>query len=707
MRSMSLHASETELREQLLVYKLMFNCIQKPLIRWGISGLIEDWNPAAESLFGWTLEEAVAHQQAHFIIPEDQVPAAEDMFDRLFGMKLAGEQTLRNITRDGRRVVCLWRNFTVVNEAGFTVGYCSSIEDVTEQEVRRWESEIRAERFQNAFERAATGVVLARMDGVFIQANASFAEMLGYTEEEVHTLSVYDVTMVEDLDRDEPQRVALIDGSQERFTTERRLFHRDGHVLDVLLSIALVRDPSGTPLHYVEQTVDITRFKDSEREMLQAQMVAERSRMEAEAMNAELQRAMIFAQELATEAEYLALSKTAVYEAISSILIAVDDSMAVTEWNPAAASELGIGPDDALQRHLGSLEIKWDWERVRAAIEECQDTHCCTRIEDIRFTRPDGRPGVLGIGLSPLGVRGVDSSWGVLLLGSDVTERRALEGQLHEAQKLEAIGQLAAGIAHEINTPTQYVSDNVRFLRRSFTGISSSLEVLKLLIEKLEEGELDAALVAELKESLQSAKIDFVLSEVPVALEEATEGLERVAGIVRAMKDFSHPGTGHMISMDLNRAILGTLTVSRHEYRYVAEVVTDLDPDMPAVSCFAAELNQVFLNIVVNAAHAIAQKVGDTGEMGTIAIQTREREGWAEIRISDTGTGIPIAAQEKVFEPFFTTKEVGKGTGQGLALAHSVITVRHGGTIAFETEIGVGTTFIVRIPLCGADAVAA
>jgi signal transduction histidine kinase len=186
--------------------------------------------------------------------------------------------------------------------------------------------------------------------------------------------------------------------------------------------------------------------------------------------------------------------------------------------------------------------------------------------------------------------------------------------------------------------------------------------------------------------------------EIPKALSQALSGVQRVARIVQAMKDFSHPGTESKTPIDLNRAIESTLTVCRNEWKYVAELETDLDASLPAVSCLPGEFNQVILNIVVNAAHAIADQAKD-GEKGVIRVTTRRVNDRVEIRISDTGTGIPESARGRVFDPFFTTKEVGKGTGQGLAIARSVVVDKHQGEIFFETEMGKGTTFIIRLPI--------
>jgi PAS domain S-box-containing protein len=283
----------------------------------------------------------------------------------------------------------------------------------------------------------------------------------------------------------------------------------------------------------------------------------------------------------------------------------------------------------------------------------------------------------------------------------DTTERRLLEAQLAQAQKLESIGQLAAGVAHEINTPIQYIGDNTRFLEESFRNLDRVLRSYGTLVEAAEAAQMLPEVTREVREAAEEADIEYLNQEIPRAIQQSGEGVERVATIVRAMKEFSHPGSAEMKAIDINHAIESTLTVSRNEWKYVADTETHFDPQLPTVCCLPGEFNQVILNLVVNAAHAIADVKTRGTEKGRITITTRRDGQWAEIRVGDTGTGIPEAARSRIFTPFFTTKEVGRGTGQGLAIAHTVVVKKHGGTLDFETEEGKGTTFIIRLPIDG------
>lgn len=282
-----------------------------------------------------------------------------------------------------------------------------------------------------------------------------------------------------------------------------------------------------------------------------------------------------------------------------------------------------------------------------------------------------------------------------LVLIVDVTERKLLEDQLKQAQKLESIGQLAAGIAHEINTPVQYIGDNANFLAGAFRDVGAVLGRYRAVGS-------DPGARAEAERAAEEVDLDYLLDEAPRAIAQTLEGVKHVARIVKAMKEFAHPGTDEKVPIDLNHAIETVIAVARNEWKYTADVTTDLDPNLPAVEGLAGELNQVFLNLLVNAAHAVQSAHRSDGAKGQITFATRRSGNVVEVRVADTGCGIPEAIRGRIFDPFFTTKPVGQGTGQGLSIAHAVVVKRHGGALAFESEVGKGTTFVVRLPVQGA-----
>ena len=287
-----------------------------------------------------------------------------------------------------------------------------------------------------------------------------------------------------------------------------------------------------------------------------------------------------------------------------------------------------------------------------------------------------------------------------ILLVEDVTEKLALERELRQAQKLESIGQLAAGIAHEINTPIQYIGDNTRFLQDSFEDLNTAFTAYDDLLKAVETDTVTEIILKNVRTCVEVTDLPYLREEIPRAIEQSLEGVQRVTEIVRAMRDFSHPGSDQKTMVNLNHAINNTITVARNEWKYVAEIELELDPCLPDVLCLPGEINQVLLNIIVNAAHTITDVLEQNKQSkGKISISTHRENGTAVIQISDTGGGIPKAIQHRIFDPFFTTKGVGKGTGQGLAIAHNIITEKHSGNLHFETYPNKGTTFIIELPL--------
>ena len=277
----------------------------------------------------------------------------------------------------------------------------------------------------------------------------------------------------------------------------------------------------------------------------------------------------------------------------------------------------------------------------------------------------------------------------------DITEKNSMERQLNQAQRLESVGQLAAGVAHEVNTPIQFVGDNTKFIKDAFADIDEMLGKLTELAGDAQESVSGDAIRA----ALNKMDADYLREEVPVAIDQSLEGISRVSNIVRAMKEFAHPST-EQSRININKAIESTVTVASNEWKYVAEMQLDLAEDMPFVVCNVGQLNQVILNMIVNAAHALTDSKEDAAnDRGTIAIATSHTDEWAEIQISDNGIGMPEDIKARIFDPFFTTKEVGKGTGQGLSIAYDVVVNRHKGTIEVASEPGSGTTFTIRIPL--------
>lgn len=288
----------------------------------------------------------------------------------------------------------------------------------------------------------------------------------------------------------------------------------------------------------------------------------------------------------------------------------------------------------------------------------------------------------------------------------DITEMRRLGREQAAAQKLESVGRLAAGVAHEINTPVQFVSDNVQFVRTSMADLAPVISAYRQLRLAVNSGEDISAAARLAVDAEKKADLDYILENVPLAVESSIDGLGRIATIVRSMKEFAHPDQAQKTFADLNHALRSTLVIAHNEYKYIADIDTRFG-DLPLVQCHLGEINQVILNLLVNASHAIADALKQSPGRGKLTVSTRLDGDSVEISVADTGTGIPEGIRDRIFDPFFTTKEFGKGSGQGLALAHSAIVVKHGGTLRFETECGKGTTFFIRLPVNAPESAAA
>jgi signal transduction histidine kinase len=313
---------------------------------------------------------------------------------------------------------------------------------------------------------------------------------------------------------------------------------------------------------------------------------------------------------------------------------------------------------------------------------------------EITHVRRDGTPVQAALCLSRL--NDADGTpIGVVGIGRNIGEQKTHEAESRQESKLESLGRLSAGLAHEINSPIQFVGDNARFLEEAYEELIRVVEVYRELLDTSSPiGWIERQ--ERVREAEAGIDFDYLQKEIPSAVEQTLEGIRRVSTIVRAMKTFSHPGHEEQVPADLNEAVAATVVVTRHQVSDVADLVLDL-ADLPPVRCNIAELNQVFLNLIVNAAHAIE----DTGRRGVITVSTVVERGDVVIRVSDTGGGIPEDVRPKIFDPFFTTKDVGRGSGQGLPLARGVIQEGHGGSLTVESVVGQGTTFAVRIPVDG------
>ena len=391
----------------------------------------------------------------------------------------------------------------------------------------------------------------------------------------------------------------------------------------------------------------------------------------------------------------------AVINTVTDGIIAIDQGGIIRSFNRAAARIFGYEGAEVIGRNVEMLMPATSHDAHPMRPRAPRAPAIVGTYREVVARRRDGSTFPLELGISELWYEEVPMFLATI---RDITTRKALESQLAQAQKLESIGQLAAGVAHEINTPIQFIGDNARFLEDAFDELKGVLDAGRALAEAGAGADQTAMLAARVRAAIDQVDVAYLGEEIPKAIRQSLEGVDSVARIVAAMKELSHPGSTEKHPIDLNRAIDGAVTVSRNEWRYVADLETDLDPRLPPVPCVAGELSQVLLNVIVNAAHAIAAaNVADPAVRGKITITTRGDGDWAEVRVADTGTGIPESIRSRIFDPFFTTKEVGKGTGQGLAIAHAVVNDKHHGTIRVESTAGRGSTFIIRLPLVAGE----
>lgn len=533
----------------------------------------------------------------------------------------------------------------VVDKNGVYYGRIWTFRDITES--KRNQDEL--QQLSLAVEQSPVSVIITDPEGKIGYVNRKFTECSGYTREEVvgNNPSILKSGQTSpELYRDLWSTVKQGKVWSGEFCNKKK----NGEIFWEAASITPITNAKGEIKHFLAVKEDITARRKAERDLRLTQ----------------------FSVDHASEAiQWL--------DAEGRIVYANDASCATLKRSRAEL--IGLGVTDARP-----VFCKEYWDKLW---QELKQRNSMTFESQIQTKSGESVP--VEINANYLRFDGQEYCF---TFARDISERRALEAQLRQAQKLEGIGHLAAGIAHEINTPTQFVTDNLTFMQDSWKSIFELLERYRAAVREAGEGLAGAA---GLREAEQNCDLEFIASEVPRAIDQSLDGARRVAKIVRAMKEFSHPDSAEKTATDLNRAIESTITVARNEWKYVSEIVTEFDESMPAVVCFPGDINQVVLNLIVNAAHAIKDKVKE-GEKGRITVRTRNRGEFVEISVQDTGSGIAAGIQGKVFDPFFTTKEVGKGTGQGLSFSYTVVVKKHGGKIWFETEIGKGTTFFVTLP---------
>ncbi len=386
-----------------------------------------------------------------------------------------------------------------------------------------------------------------------------------------------------------------------------------------------------------------------------------------------------------------------IYDAVPSGLLVLDGDGLIQSANASSLSLLGYERDELVGRPVYEV-FPSDGSFSMSQLERLMPDRPPLRTRGSLRARNGSMIPVL---IGALALLNDDEELdGAVVSFLEIPQRSITSDELSHAHQLESVGKVTAGIAHEINTPVQFIGDSMTFLDSAFTDLSQLLSKYKEMRDAAEAGFVSTALIADVKTTEEEIDLEFLEEEIPKSIKRTLDGAYRVGEMTRAVKEFTYPDQNEKVAVDLNAALQNALIIARNEYKYVADLETDLG-DLPPVFCLIGHLNQVFLNIVVNAANAIAAPCNEDSRKGKILIQTRSEGDNVLISISDTGCGIPEEIRDRIFDAFFTTKAAGKGTGQGLAIARSIVVDKHFGTLDMDTQVGHGTTFFIRLPVDG------
>ena len=523
------------------------------------------------------------------------------------------------------------------------------------QRIRRKLTE-RNQLFEVITENAADMIAVIDRAGNRLYNSPAYQTVLGYSLEELKATSSMEQIHPEDRQRVlEAAEKARLTGRGERL--EYRIRHKNGTWRTLESVVTAIPNEAGQ----IEKLVIVNRD------------ITERER----------------AEETKNRSDQLFRS---IAENSADLIAVVDKDGHRIYNNPTYERLLGYTQEEL--KHTVSFEQIHpdDRPRVTQAAEQALKTGV-GQIVEYRMQRKDGTYVTLeSHGSFIRDSRGeIEAS---VISARDIGDRR----MAMQNEKLSAIGQLAAGIAHEINTPVQYVSDNIAFLSDIWKQLDAAMAFC--LTPAHASIPSDSRPSAAVTSAGPPEEWDWLRQEVPKAIAQSLEGIRRMSKILAAMRRFSHTGGGEREQVDLNEALDATLTIVQNQIKHIADVQTDYQPNLPRVECYPDEMNQAFLNLIVNATHAIREaSTKEAAERGKLTIRTRQIDNDVQIEIQDNGTGIPVPVRARVFEPFFTTKQVGEGTGQGLTICHDIIVQKHHGKIWFDTELDKGTKFSVRIPI--------
>lgn len=646
------------------------------------TGLFVFVSPAATKVLGYQQEEIVGSDFRSFVHPEDQQVCKEFLQNVLAGADNVERIIFRAQHKNGGWRWLASTGGRLPDQEDENAAFVGIAQDITEEQRALDMLAASEQKYRLLTELSADVIFTTDLSSTFTYISPAVERLTGYTPEEAMQGSLFDLLH-------EKSREIILQAQQERLEAERngrrenmakawelQLQRKDGSLVWTETMTTPLRDAEGAFSGILGVTRDISGRKRSEQQLKQAHR-----------------------------------DMGALISAITAILVLVDDNNRISHWNESARQALGLTQRQARGLKLDLLSLPWEHDAVLHGLEACRESGETQRLDDLRYLRSDQSEGLLGLTCYPV------EGGGVLLLGRDVTKARSRELRQAHEQKMQSIGRLAAGVAHEINTPVQYLGFNMGFLQDAFTDLNNFLQksqaLQRLLADSLappspEANDTAAAFAASFRPLLENLQaeaqridLEYLLQETPLALDNSRKGVEQISSIVQAMKQLSHPGRmaeRDMGLVDVNAITRNAATVTRNEWKNHSELELDLEEALPLVPAWGGELGQVLVNLLLNAAQAAEETAASQPRgVGAILVQTKSCEDCVSIQVSDSGPGIPEERRNKIFDPFYTTKGVGKGSGQGLAIAHAIIVEQHGGSIDVdESEFG-GARFTIRL----------
>lgn len=535
--------------------------------------------------------------------------------------------------------------------------------------IERMKIEEELKKASKILETMIDGVIISDLKGKITDINNAITQQFGYTRNEIIGKTPLELILNKEDQQRYIKEIKQFISMKQIMSTEYILKHKDGTAFPSSINISLMYDARNKPSGIVAVLRDITEQKRSQ-------------------------------SIINSEREKLSITLKSIEDAV----ITTNDKGDIELFNKSAENVTNWKQNEVVGLHVSEVfnilpTRKTDRDESNTSKIQLME-QLIRSSSEMTLNSKNGTKKIVSGSISKIFDQN-NSIIGYILVFQDITEQRKNEERFLLSRKLESIGQIASGIAHEINTPMQFIGDNARFFQEAFKNICQFFgDYFNLMFILMEKKKIPVTLITGLQKRERELDIGYLIDEVPRAIDESLEGIERVTKLISAMKDFTHSETKEKQLSDLNRGIESTIIISKNEWKYVSEMETDLDPDLPLINCVIDEINQVILNLIVNAAQAIRNVAKEKNEKsGKILIKTKRNGDFVNIIIKDTGNGIPEKIKNRIFDPFFTTKGTGKGTGQGLAITHDIIVNKHNGGINVDSTVGKGSTFTISLPI--------